>query len=118
MTQKTQSKEIFVETDLTDFKNMDAFEQFKTNIGVKSKQIKETKFKTKYEMTLEDNTTVTLGHVPKESKFEGSNNVQAGHIHIKSNDMGKVLHIKKELYKQTSYRKGEDYDGWFHELSA
>jgi hypothetical protein len=65
-------------------------------------------------MTLGDGTTVQLQHTPSEDPR--TNAISAGHIHIKSNDMETVLEIEEELLKTTSYRKSEDYDGWFHTL--
>jgi hypothetical protein len=42
----TQEKEIFVETDLTDFENIESFEKFTTNIGVVETEQREEEYST------------------------------------------------------------------------
>lgn len=104
-----KQNELFVECDLTAFENESDIEQFKRDLNVSSERTRDISYRTEKTLTLQDNTTITFTNYRVDPDC-----VSVAHVHIYSTNEKTVQLVIDKLIEYTSYRKGEDYDGWIH----
>lgn len=101
---------ILVECDLTSFESLDSFRKFTDDVNMVDLEIIEKDTGNRHKLILDSGTTIILD---EPYTYDEYNAVRVGYIHIESEDIRDVREIRSKLYKYTSHRKSELFDGWF-----